>query len=329
MSRNQTPANELPDGLGADDLRRLYRSLRLIRRVEEEVARVYPTDRIKSPVHLSIGQEALAVGVIDALEPRDAVAASYRGHAAYLAKGGDLPAMIAEMYGKSGGCARGKGGSMHLVAPEVNMLGASAVVATQIPHAVGWALAQKRRATGAVIAVFFGDGATEEGVFYESLNFAALHRLPVLFVCENNGYAIHEPLSKRWAADRLTERAATFGMPADRVADGDVFAIRRLAAGRVAAMRDGDGPAFLELLAYRWREHVGPNEDFAAGYRSRDDAVPWMENDQVARLGAMVAPADRAVLDRAVEDEITAAFAFAEECPPPGPEELYAHVYAE
>jgi len=318
----------LPDKSSADDVRRLYQSLRRLRRVEEEVARVYPSDRIKSPVHLSIGQEALAVGVIDVLETADIIAGSYRSHASYLAKGGSLRGMIAEMYGKSTGCAGGKGGSMHLVGPEVNVMGSSAVVATQIPHAVGAALVQKMKGTQNVAVVFFGDGATEEGVFHESLNFAALHKLPVLFVCENNGYAIHTPLDKRWATDRLVERVVTYGMPADKVADGDIFTIRALATERIAAMRRGGGPAFLELHAYRWREHVGPNEDFEAGYRSRDEAEPWMDNDQMARLANMVDPAVRASIDAAIEAEIKDAFDFAENSPPPMPEELYNHVYA-
>lgn len=314
--------------ISVEDIERLYRTLRRIRRVEEEVARIYPTDKIKSPVHLSIGQEALSVGVIDVLTPGDLVATSYRGHAAYLAKGGDLKAMIAEMFGKSGGCAGGKGGSMHLVSPEANVLGASAVVATQIPHAVGAALTQKMRGTGNIAVVFFGDGATEEGVFHESLNFAALRALPVLFVCENNGYAIHTPLDKRWASRRLTERVATYGVPAKMITDGDVLRIREETAEMVAGIRAGGGPGFLELHTYRWREHVGPSEDYAAGYRDRADAEPWMENDQVARLGAMVAPDVRDSIDRALEIEIADAFAHAEASPPPAVEELYAHVHA-
>jgi len=179
------------------DLQRIYKSLRLIRRAEEEVARIYPSDKIKSPVHLSIGQESVAVGVCDVLEAKDAVSGTYRGHATYLAKGGSLKGMMAELYGKDTGCARGKGGSMHLIEAEANVLGSSAVVGTTIPIAMGWALAAQKRKTGAVIAAFLGDGATEEGAFYESLNFASLHKLPIIFVCENNGYAIHTPISKR------------------------------------------------------------------------------------------------------------------------------------
>ena len=318
----------LPDNFSAGDVARLYRALRRIRRIEEQVALVYPTDKIKSPVHLSIGQEAVAVGVIDALEADDIVGGSYRGHAAYLAKGGSLEAMIAEMYGKATGCAAGKGGSMHLVALDHNVMGASAVVGTQIPNACGYALALKRRKSRAVVVVFFGDGASEEGVFYESLNFASLHKLPVLFVCENNGYAIHTPLAKRWATERLCERVASFGMPTHRVADSDVFAIRSLTADLVAAIRAGGGPAFLECQTYRWREHVGPAEDYDAGYRERGDLTPWQTNDQVTRLGEMVPAGTRAEIDREIENEIARAFDFAESSPAPDAKELYTNVFA-
>jgi len=318
----------LPNDFSAEDVIRLYRSLRRIRRIEEQVAQIYPTDKIKSPVHLSIGQEAVSVGVIDALGEDDVVCGSYRGHAAYLAKGASLEAMIAEMYGKATGCAGGKGGSMHLIGIERNVLGASAVVATQIPNACGYALALKRQGSRAVVVVFFGDGATEEGVFYETLNFASLHKLPLLFVCENNGFAIHTPLSKRWATNRLCERVATFGLPAHRVADSDVFAIRTLTAELVAAMRAGGGPAFLECQTYRWREHVGPAEDYDAGYRERGALDPWQASDQVARLGEMVPAATRAEIDREIEEEIVRAVDFAEKSPIPELKELYADVFA-
>ena len=317
-----------PEAYGEDDVKRLYRSLRRIRRVEEEVARVYPSDKIKSPVHLSIGQEAVSVGVIDALTDEDIVSGSYRGHAVYLAKGASLDAMIAEMYGKATGCAGGKGGSMHLVGVEKNVLGASAVVATHIPQACGYALALKRRRSTAVVTVFFGDGATEEGAFYESLNFASLHKLPVLFVCENNGFAIHTPRTKRWATDRLCERVASFDMPAEMIPDSDIFAIRSATARLVAAMREGSGPAFLECHTYRWREHVGPSEDYAAGYRSRDALTPWLEADQVERLAALVDPAWRAAIDAEIESEIARAFDFAERSPSPDVKELFSHVFA-
>src|SRR5262245_9117194 len=162
---------------------RLYRSLYRIRRVEEEISRVYPTDCIKSPVHLSIGQESVSVGVCEAIAPDDIVFGSYRSHAYYLAKGGDLNAMIAELYGKATGCAKGKGGSMHLVDVARGVMGASAVVGTTIANAIGYAYAVKLRQEPRAVICFFGDGATDEGVFHESLNFAALKQVPLIFVC--------------------------------------------------------------------------------------------------------------------------------------------------
>jgi TPP-dependent pyruvate/acetoin dehydrogenase alpha subunit len=315
--------------LDAGTLDRIYRGLRRIRRVEEEVARLYPSDKIKSPVHLSIGQEAIAVGVCDALRPDDVVAPTYRGHAAYLAKGGDLGEMMAELYGKVGGCARGKGGSMHLIGMEHFILGASAVVGTTIPLALGYALALKREGKERIAVAFFGDGATEEGVFYESLNFAALHRLPVLFVCENNFFAIHTPLEKRWATRRLCERVATYDIPTTRIEDGDALKIRDWAVASAAALRAGAGPRFLECHAWRWREHVGPGEDYDAGYRSRADLAEWQKNDPVERIGRQLAPAARAAIDAAIEREIADAVGFAEASPFPAIEELSAHVFAE
>jgi TPP-dependent pyruvate/acetoin dehydrogenase alpha subunit len=312
----------------AADLVRIYRSLRLIRRAEEEVARVYPTDKIKSPVHLSIGQEAVAVGICDVLRPDDVVSPTYRGHAAFLAKGGAVAGLMAELYGKATGVTGGKGGSMHLIDMAHNVLGASAVVGTTIPVALGYALALKRAGTDRVVATFFGDGATEEGVFAESLNFAALHKLPILFVCENNLYAIHTPITKRWATNRLCERVRTYDIPAHQVDDGDVLKLRDLAAAAIARLRRGDGPVFIECRTYRWREHVGPNEDFDAGYRLRSELAPWVKDDQVERLAVMIGPALRAPIDAEIEREIADAIAFAEASPFPEPEALNTDVFA-
>lgn len=308
---------------------RLYQMLRYIRRVEEEVARIYPSDEIKSPVHLSIGQEFVTVAVSDVLRDDDVCGGSYRGHAVYLARGGSLKGMIAEMFGRSGGSAGGKGGSMHLVAADRNVLGASAVVATHIPHAAGVALALKRQVKNRIAVCFFGDGATEEGCFYETVNFASLHKLPVLFVCENNFYAIHEPLSKRWAKDALVERMHTFGLKAERVTDGDILSTRTAAADAVEYIRSGNGPAFLEVHAYRWKEHVGPNEDFESGYRSREQADLWIDGDPLTALAGMVPQSEREAIDADTESQIREAFNFAANSPFPEPQELLTHVFAE
>lgn len=314
--------------MSATFVQRLYRSLLYIRRVEEEVARIYPSDKIKSPVHLAIGQEAISVGVCDALRADDVVSPTYRSHATYLAKGGDLGGMMAEMYGKVTGCARGKGGSMHLISMDHLVLGASAVVGTTIPITTGYALALKREGRGRVAVSFFGDGATEEGCFYESLNFAKLHALPILFVCENNGFAIHEPIAKRWGAPDFCRRVEGFGVPAQRIEDGDVFAIRASAHAAVERMRLGGGPELLECLTYRWREHVGPNEDYDQNYRSVSEREPWLVGDQIPRLAAMLPAQTRARIDAEIEASIADAVRFAEESPFPAGGELQAHVHA-
>ena len=306
---------------------RLYRALYRIRRVEEEIARVYPTDKIKSPVHLSIGQEGVAVGACEALEPHDVVFGSYRGHAMYLAKGGDLRRMIAELYGKVDGCARGKGGSMHLVDVARGVMGTSAVVATTIPNAVGYAYAIKLRRERRVVVSFLGDGATEEGVFHESLNFAALKKLPILFVCENNRYTIPTHQRQRLATEDICGRVRTHGMPTERIEQNEVLALHGAARRFVGAMREGAGPAFIECMTYRWLEHVGPGEDFALGFREREEASSWKAGDPVKALGDKMDPATRAQIDREVEAEIAAAVDFAESSAFPSVEELHRHVY--
>lgn len=314
--------------LAQTDLERMYRSLRLIRRAEEEVARIYPTDKIKSPVHLSIGQEAVSVGVCDVLRADDLVSSTYRGHAAFLAKGAPINRLFAELFGKATGVAGGKGGSMHLIDMEHNVAGTSAVVGTTIPIAVGFALAFKQAGTDRIAVSFFGDGATEEGVFTESLNFASLHKLPVLFVCENNYYAIHTPVSRRWATERLCERVDTYGIRAHQIDDGNIIKLRSIASEAVARIRRGGGPEFIECRTYRWREHVGPNEDFEAGYRERADLGRWLENDQMLTLGKMVGDDRRAAIDLEIEQIVAGAVAFAESSPFPRPEELYTNVFA-
>jgi TPP-dependent pyruvate/acetoin dehydrogenase alpha subunit len=307
----------------------LYRSLYRIRRVEEEIARAYPGDKIKSPVHLSIGQESVSVGVCAALEPRDVVFGTYRGHALYLARGGDLRQMIAELYGKATGCTKGKGGSMHLIAPERGMMGTSAVVGTTIANAVGYAYALRYRRQDAVVTSFFGDGATEEGVFAESLNFAVLKRLPVLFVCENNQYAIHTHQRRRQGRPAICERARAHGMPAERLNGDDLPGLVGRARDVVPRVRAGGGPWFFEVMTYRWHEHVGPGRDYHLGYRTEDEAAPHVANDPLRRLAEALDPADRAAIEAKVEEEIADAFAFAEASPFPGAAELMSDIFKE
>ena len=309
---------------------RLYYSLYRIRRVEEEIADIYPTDKIKSPVHLSIGQEAISVGVCDALNRDDIVFGTYRGHALYLAKGGSLKSMIAELYGKIDGCAKGKGGSMHLVDVDNGIMGTSAIVATTIPEAVGYAFALKYQCKDSIVVSFFGDGAVEEGVFYESINFAALKRIPIIFICENNSYAIHTHQMKRQSVVNICERVVSFGVKAERIDDNDVLSLHEKISTNIESLRNGEtGPLFFECMTYRWREHVGPNEDFSLGYRTREEAESWIQNDQVKRIGKMLEAEQRTKIEKEVEDEIREAFTFAEESPLPEASELYTDVFKE
>lgn len=310
-----------------ESLPALYRSLLRIRRVEEKIIEYYPTDRIKSPVHLSIGQESVSVGVCAALAPEDVAFGTYRGHALYLAKGGDLRRMVAELYGKVDGCARGKAGSMHLVDMSVHMMGTSAIVATTIPQAVGYAFALKSRKEKAIVACFFGEGAMDEGVCYESFNFAALKKLPILFICENNHYAIYSHIRDRMPHPDPCERAAVFRIPNERIEHGDTLRIRDASAKAVASIRAGDGPQFLECMTYRWRDHVGPDEDRKWKYRPDAELDAWIRADEVARIGKMIDAGARTKIEKAVEAEIADAFAFAEASPFPGGEELAANVF--
>jgi TPP-dependent pyruvate/acetoin dehydrogenase alpha subunit len=306
---------------------RLYHQLFRIRKVEQKIARVYPSDVIKSPVHLSIGQEAISVGVCDVLRREDVVFGTYRGHALYMAKGGNLNAMMAELYGKVDGCCRGKGGSMHLLDSSVNMMQTSAVVATSIPQAVGYAMSIKYRSSDKVVVCFFGDGATNEGAFYESINFASLKQLPILFVCENNGYAIHSSVRSRSAQTEIYKIAKANKIESYVIEDNDVFKIRTLAKNLINEIRSGGGPRFLEAYTYRCLEHVGPSEDWDMNYRSIMEMDTWNQQDQVEVLGNKLPVDEKNAIEKNVKHEISLAFEFAEKSAFPDQSELEKHVY--
>jgi len=307
------------------DLRNLYdelfhKALR-IRLVEERIIELYPSDKIQSPVHLSIGQEAVAVGICQCLRVTDLLFGSYRSHALYLAKGGDLSEMFAELYGKMTGCGGGKAGSMHLAAPEAGFMGSSAVVASTIPHAVGAALAAKRLHKDQVVVAVFGDGATDEGVYHESLNFASLHRLPVVLVCENNGLAVHSRLAARQAYV-IGEHATAYGLPVTQCPDGhDFMKLHMVFSDIVDSVRADGGPQFVEVQTCRYKEHVGPGDDHEAGYRSRDELERWQSRDPLILRSDLVAK-HRSRLT----GEIDRAVAYAEASPWPGKEQLLSDV---
>lgn len=320
--------------LDAELSRALYRTMRAIRLAELRVAAIYPSDKIQSPVHLSIGQEAVATGVAAAMAAADRMFATYRSHAVYLAKGGSMRGMFAELYAKATGCAGGKGGSMHLVAPEKGLVGCSAIVAATIPIATGDALASARRGRGWVSVAFFGDGAFGEGVVYESFNFAALHNLPILYVCENNELAVHSPIRNRHHNTQLWQHGAPLGVAGRRLDGNDVRVVHAEASAALARIRAGGPPELLEFTTNRWREHVGPGSDDRESYRAGTPRVGVPEVDPVDRFrevlvaDGVVSASELAEWDAAIGREIEDAVAFAEASPFPGPEALPRDVFA-
>lgn len=297
-----------------------YKALK-IRLVEERIIELYPSDKIQSPVHLSIGQEAVAVGICQSLKPTDLLFGTYRSHAFYLAKGGNLREFFAELYGKVTGGCQGKAGSMHLTAPEVGFMGSSAVVASTIPHAIGAALAAERLKKQQTIITVFGDGATEEGVYHECLNFVNLHRLPVIFICENNGLAVHSKLEARHSY-KIMEQARTYGMPATQITDGyDFMKVNEVISAIIDEVNKTRAPHFVEIQTYRYREHVGPGEDFNAGYRFLQELAAWQAKDPLILNQELVAKYSPAIFQ-----EISEAVDFAEASPWPGKEHLLSDV---
>ncbi len=299
----------------------LFRQALLIRRVEEKIIELYPSDLIQSPVHLSIGQEAVSVGLCATLRPGDLVFGSYRSHALYIGVGGDLTQMFAELMGRIGGVSKGKAGSMHLTYPDRGFMGSSAVVASHLPHAVGAAVAAQHRKTDQVIACVFGDGSLEEGVAHESFNYAALSKAPVLFLCENNKLAVHSHLDSRHAF-RIEDMARLYGFPYTRVDAGwDVLAVRAACEAAASAIRAGSGPQFIEAATFRYKEHVGTGDDFHFGYRPKEPFEAWLARDPLAQDTAR-----RARLLPGIDAEIEAAVAAASRSPAPGLEELLTDV---
>ena len=294
-----------------------------IRMVEERIIELYPSDLIQSPVHLSIGQEAVAVGVSHAMEPGDVLFPNYRGHSFYLARGGELGAFFAELMGRRTGISKGKAGSMHLASPEQGVMGASAVVASTISHAVGAALAERLKPNGDSKRVFvsvFGDGATEQGTFFESLNFASIHKLPVLFLCEDNSLAVHTSLADRQSFT-LEKVAAAFDVQYSNLEEGyDPSLVYEVAKNCVDALRREEGPVLLRVKTMRYKEHVGPGEDFDAGYRAEKLVDDWKLLDPVISFS----PSDQFVAE--VKDEIENAVDFAMASEFTGPEELLTDV---
>ena len=317
-------------------LKHLFRELLRIRMVDERIADLYSEWQMRCPVHLSIGQEAVAVGVCASVDRRDWVMSGHRSHGHYLAKGGDLKTMFAELYGKATGCTSGRGGSMHLVDRDAGFLGAVPIVASTIPMGVGAAWGARLRGEPRVVVVFFGEAATEEGVFHEAVNFAVLKQLPVIFVCENNLFSVYSPLDVRQPANReVCDQAKGYGLPSWQGDGNDTEAVYTLAGRAVAKARRGEGPTFLEFKTYRWREHCGPLYDNHIGYRSEAEFLEWKSRCPVERLErevtarAVLSTTEIAALRSAIATEIDEAVAFAKASPFPAEDEIATFTYAD
>ena len=320
------PLNDPGHGL------RLLRQMLRVRRFEEKCVELYSAGKIRGFMHLYIGEEAVAVGVMEALREQDAVVATYREHGHALARGVPAGAVMAEMYGKLEGCSRGRGGSMHLFDAGARFYGGNAIVGGGLPLAIGLALADKLRGLDRVTACFFGDGAVAEGEFHETMNLAALWQLPVLFCCENNRYAMGTALERYESETDLALKAASYEMTAWSVDGMDVLAVEEAAQRAAAEVRDGGRPCFLELRTYRFRAHSMYDPDL---YRSKEEIESYRQHDPIPALEALLrergalADADLQALEQAVAGEIQEAVEFAEAGTWEPVEELERFVYWE
>ena len=303
-----------------------------IRSVEEEIAHRYHEGKMRCPTHLSIGQEAVPAAFSELVSSKDFAVSSHRGHAHYLAKGGSLKSMIAEIYGKKTGCSKGKGGSMHLIDLSVNFMGTSAIVGNSIPIGVGLGLSTKIKNSNQVSFIFFGDGAIEEGVFYESVNFATIKKLPVIFICENNFYSVYSPLSVRQPKGRSISKMVNAIGPKVLSCDGNnILQVHKILKKAISDTRRGNGPYFLEFFTYRWLEHCGPNFDNDLGYRSEKEFEKWKSREPIRRLKKKIRKKfykNIKNIEISVRKEIHKAFNFAERSSFPSKSDAYKGVYA-
>ncbi|MBL8048988.1 MAG: thiamine pyrophosphate-dependent dehydrogenase E1 component subunit alpha [Chthonomonas sp.] len=269
---------------GAATLSRLHRQLVRIRLFEERAAELLRSKEIRTACHLYIGQEAVAAGICQALRNDDLVHGNHRSHGHYLAKGGDMRSLMAELLCKETGCSKGRGGSMHLFNKEIGMLGTVPMVAATIPIGVGGALAAKLQRRDYVSVAFFGDGATEEGIFFESVNFAALHQLPMIFVCENNYMSSHLPLLDRRTQEAIHAFVKMEGLASIRADGMNVLEMHDIGLEAVRRARAGEGPTFIEAECYRYLGHVGPSDDLDVGIRDPEVLQSWKDRDPITQL---------------------------------------------
>jgi len=318
--------------LTKDRLMWMYETMVKIRLHENKAAELFAQGKIKGFVHLYVGEEAVAVGVMAALKPGDVITGTHRSHGHYVAKGGDIKASFAELFGKRTGSNKGKGGSMHIADPDIGMLGANGMVGGGIPHAVGAALAFKLLGKDNVAVAFFGEGGSNQQNFHEAINLAAIWKLPVIFVCENNLYQISLPYSKQQLITSVAERGKAYGIPGVSVDGQDVLAVYEATREAVERARRGEGPTLIETRTYRFRGHFEGDPQI---YRSKEEVEWWMNNKDPIKIfekyllerGVTTREELDAIWKR-VSNEAEEAVKFAEESPYPSPEELYDDVFA-
>ena len=319
------PTGPAPDP--APDPAELYRGMRLIRSFEECALGLVKSGEIVGGIHPYIGEEAVAVGVCAALRPDDLITSTHRGHGHVLAKGSDPRRMLAELCGRATGLNRGRGGSMHAADVSVGILGANAIVGGAAPIAAGAAWAAKRAGADRVVATFFGDGALNQGVLLETMSLAALWALPLVFVCENNGYATTMATASA-VAGTAAGRAAAFGLPSVTVDGMDVLAVHAASAAAVAAARDGSGPTFIEALTYRYGPHHTIEQRIRLAYRTQEEIDRWRQRDPLDVHGARIPPGQREQIDAEITELIEAAVEFARSSPDPDPKDALEFLYA-
>ncbi len=312
-------------------LKQWYREMALIRRFEEEARAAYQQGKVGGFLHLYIGEEAVAVGAIHALRPQDHIVTHYRDHGHAIVRGLDPKRLMAELYGKETGVDKGRGGSMHFADVSKNFWGGYAIVAGHLTIAVGLALAAQRAKEDRVAMVFFGDGSTDNGEFYECLNLAALWKLPVVFLCENNQYGMGVAIDKASAVTNVYQKARMANIPAAQADGMDVLAVHEAAQKAVEHARSGQGPYFLEALCYRYQGHSVADPD---KYRDKEKLDEWKKRDAIERLrnlltGQSVTDEDIALINADVEREIKDIIAFADTSPAPDVATLYDHLYAQ
>ncbi len=317
-------------------LENLYRTMLRIRICEESLVEPINNGGVKCPCHLYSGQEAVAAGVCAALDEKDYIFGNHRSHGHYLAKGGSMQELIAEIYGKETGCSRGRGGSMHLTAMDIGVLGSAPIVAGTISLAVGTALASRIRKEKKVTVSFFGDGSTGEGVLYESLNFSALRKLPIIFVCENNFYSTHLSIRECRPNDNISKIGDIFCLTSYKIDGNDVLSVYETSKKAVELCKKGEGPVFIECTTYRLRGHVGPDDNVQGTHtdiRPKEEIEKWKKQDPVKRFekvlikDKVLTVDDIKAIKQEVENEVDAAYIFAHNSPYPATNQLMEYVY--